>query len=80
MMEWFRQLARALRNLARIARANPVWAIGALALSPFKLLRHLFSVVILSSRGNGRSSPSWPISPIASSRAGSIRRDRLYRF
>ena len=46
-MEWFRQLSRACRNLARITRQNPVWAITALALSPFQLIRHLFGVIIL---------------------------------
>ena len=25
MMEWFRQLGRALRNLARLAREQPIW-------------------------------------------------------
>ncbi|WP_197707589.1 hypothetical protein [Sphingobium sp. LB126] len=46
-MEWFRQLGRALRNLARISRQNPVWAITALTLSPIKLIRHLLSVALL---------------------------------
>lgn len=46
-MEWFRQLGRALRNLARISRQNPIWAITALTLSPIKLIRHLFGVLIL---------------------------------
>lgn len=46
MMEWFRQLGRALRNLARTARANPAWAIHALAVSPFRLIGHLFGVLI----------------------------------
>ncbi|KHA63818.1 type IV secretory system conjugative DNA transfer family protein [Sphingomonas sp. Ant20] len=46
-MEWFRQLGRAIRNLTRIARQNPIWAITALTLSPVKLIRHLFGVAIL---------------------------------
>jgi type IV secretion system protein VirD4 len=46
-MEWFRQLGRALRNLARITRENPVWAITAFALSPIKLIRHLIGVLVL---------------------------------
>lgn len=25
MMEWFRQLGRAIRNLARLAREQPIW-------------------------------------------------------
>ena len=41
-MEWFRQLGRALRNLARIAREQPIWAITALVTSPVALIRHLF--------------------------------------
>ena len=35
-MEWFRQLGRAIRNLARISRQNPIWAITALTLSPIE--------------------------------------------
>ena len=46
-MEWFRQLGRALRNLARIAREQPIWAVTALVTSPVALLRHLFGVVVL---------------------------------
>jgi len=46
-MEWLRQLGRAIRNLARIARQNPVWAITAFTLSPVKLIRHLIGVLIL---------------------------------
>ena len=46
-MEWFRQLGRALRNLARISRQNPIWAITALTLSPIALIRHLFGVAML---------------------------------
>ncbi|NIJ18319.1 type IV secretory system conjugative DNA transfer family protein [Sphingobium vermicomposti] len=46
-MEWLRQLGRAIRNLARISRQNPIWAITALTLSPVKLIRHLFGVIIL---------------------------------
>ncbi len=47
MMEWFRQLGRAIRNLARIARAQPIWAITALVVSPVALIRHLFGVLVL---------------------------------
>ncbi|GFE77270.1 hypothetical protein NTCA1_49190 [Novosphingobium sp. TCA1] len=46
-MEWFRQLGRAIRNLARISRQNPIWAITALTLSPIALIRHLFSVLLV---------------------------------
>ena len=46
-MEWLRQLGRASRNLARISRQNPIWAITALTLSPIALLRHLLRVAIL---------------------------------
>src|SRR3546814_17353144 len=46
-MERFRQLGRALRNLARIAREQPIWAITALVTSPVALIRHLFGVVVL---------------------------------
>ena len=46
-MEWLRQLGRAIRNLARIARQNPIWAVTALVVSPLKLIRHLFGVLIL---------------------------------
>ena len=46
-MEWFRQLGRAIRNLSRIARQNPIWAITALVVSPIRLIRHLFAVLIL---------------------------------
>lgn len=46
-MEWFRQLGRAIRNLARIARAQPIWAITALVVSPVALIRHLFGVLVL---------------------------------
>ena len=47
MMEWFRQIGRAIRNLARIARAQPIWAITALVVSPVALIRHLFGVLVL---------------------------------
>jgi type IV secretion system protein VirD4 len=40
-------LLRAFRNLALTARRNPVWAIGAAAMSPLALLRHLFGVAVL---------------------------------
>ncbi|NML13069.1 type IV secretory system conjugative DNA transfer family protein [Sphingobium sp. AR-3-1] len=46
-MEWLRQLGRAIRNLARISRQNPIWAITALTLSPIALIRHLFGVLVL---------------------------------
>ena len=46
-MEWLRQLGRASRNLARISRQNPIWAITALTLSPIARLRHLLRVAIL---------------------------------
>src|SRR3546814_20602487 len=46
-MEWFRQLGRALRNLARIAREQPIWALTALVPRPVALIRHLFGVVVL---------------------------------
>ncbi|GBQ50968.1 type IV secretory system conjugative DNA transfer family protein [Komagataeibacter europaeus] len=46
-MEWLRQLGRAIRNLARISRQNPIWAITALTLSPIALIRHLLRVAIL---------------------------------
>ena len=46
-MAWFRQLARAPRNLARIARQNPVWAIQSLVFAPFRFARHLLGVVVL---------------------------------
>jgi hypothetical protein len=47
MMEWFRQLGRAIRNLARIAREQPIWAVTALVTSPVALIRHLFGVLVL---------------------------------
>tara|TARA_R110000868_G_scaffold276108_1_gene535771 strand:+ start:11130 stop:11273 length:144 start_codon:yes stop_codon:yes gene_type:complete len=47
-MEWLRQLGRAIRNLARLSRQNPIWAITALTLSSIVLVRHLFRVAILS--------------------------------
>src|SRR3546814_18964446 len=46
-MEWFRQLGRAIRNLARLAREQPIGAITALTLSPLALIRHLFRTAIL---------------------------------
>ena len=46
-MEWLRQLGRAIRNVARISRQNPIWAITALTLSPIALIRHLFRVAVL---------------------------------
>ena len=47
IVEWFRQLGRALRNVARLSRRNPIWAITALTLSPIALIRHLFGVAML---------------------------------
>ena len=46
-MEWFRQRGRALRNVARLSRRNPIWAITALTLSPIALIRHLLRVAAL---------------------------------
>lgn len=46
-MEWLRQLGRAIRNLARISRQNPIWAITAFTLSPIRLIRHLLGVLFL---------------------------------
>lgn len=46
-MEWFRQLGRAIRNLARMTRQNPVWAVTAFVFSPVKLIRHLIGVIVL---------------------------------
>ncbi len=46
-MDWLRQLGRAIRNVTRISRQNPIWAITALTLSPIALIRHLFRVAIL---------------------------------
>ena len=47
MMEWFRQLGRAIRNLGRMARSQPIWAVTALVTSPVALIRHLFGVAVL---------------------------------
>ncbi|KQN89883.1 conjugal transfer protein TraG [Sphingomonas sp. Leaf231] len=47
MTGWFRQLARASRNLGRIAWANPVWAVQSLVFAPFRFARHLFGVLVL---------------------------------
>jgi len=47
MIEWFRQLGRASRNLGRIARRNPVWAVQRLIFAPFRFARHLFGVLLL---------------------------------
>ena len=46
-MEWFRQLGRAARNLGRIARQNPVWAVQNLVFAPFRFAGHLFGVLVL---------------------------------
>src|SRR3546814_18743798 len=45
-MEWCLQLGRAIRNLARLEREQPIWAITALTLSPRALIRHLFRTAI----------------------------------
>lgn len=42
-----RMIWRALRNFFWTVRQNPVWAIGALALSPVALVKHLFGVLAL---------------------------------
>ncbi len=47
-MEWFRQLGRASRNLARTARQNPVWAVQGLVFAPFRFAKHLFGVLVLT--------------------------------
>lgn len=47
-MEWFRQLGRASRNLGRIARRNPAWAVQSLVFTPFRFARHLFGVLVLT--------------------------------
>jgi len=47
VVEWFRQLGRALHNVARLSRRNPIWAITVLTLSPIALIRHLFGVAML---------------------------------
>ena len=46
-MAWLRQLARASRNLGRVARQNPVWAIQNLVFAPLRFARHLLGVVVL---------------------------------
>jgi len=47
VIDWFRQLGRASRNLARIAGQNPGWAVQSLVFAPFRFARHLFGVLIL---------------------------------
>lgn len=47
-MEWFRQLGRASRTLARMARQNPVWAVQGLVFGPFRIAGHLFRVLLLT--------------------------------
>lgn len=47
MIEWFRQLGRGSRNLGRIARRNPVWAVQRLIFAPFRFARHLFGMLLL---------------------------------
>ena len=46
-MEWFRQFGRAARNLGRVARQNPVWAVQNLVFAPFRFARHLVGVLVL---------------------------------
>lgn len=48
MIGWFRQLRRASRNLVRIARQNPVWAVQGLVFAPFRFARHLLGVLVLT--------------------------------
>jgi len=47
MITWFRQLGFASRNLGRVARQNPVWAVQRLIFAPFRFARHLVGVVFL---------------------------------
>lgn len=41
-------LARATRNLARIARANPMWALLGLLLAPFRFARHIIGMGVFA--------------------------------
>lgn len=41
-------LARATRNLARTARANPMWALFGILLAPFRFARHIIGVVLFA--------------------------------
>ena len=41
-------LARATRNLARIARANPMWALLGLLLAPFRFARHILGMGVFA--------------------------------
>lgn len=41
-------LARATRNLARTARANPMWALLGVLLAPFRFARHIIVVVLFA--------------------------------
>lgn len=41
-------LARATRNLARTARANPMWAVLGVLLAPFRFVRHIIVVVLFA--------------------------------
>ncbi len=41
-------LARATRNLARTARANPMWALLGILLAPFRFARHIVGVVLFA--------------------------------
>ena len=41
-------LVRATRNLARTARANPMWALLGVLLAPFRFARHIIGVVIFT--------------------------------
>ncbi len=47
-MEWFRQLGRASRALAHMARQNPVWAVQGLVFGPFRIAKHLLGVLALT--------------------------------
>src|SRR3546814_4817087 len=41
-------LARAARNLARTARANPMWALLGILLAPFRFARHIIVVILFA--------------------------------
>lgn len=47
MLGWLRSFGRALRNVARLARADPVWALTAVIFSPLALVRHLAKNAVL---------------------------------
>lgn len=52
-MEWFRRLGRASRNLVRVARQNPVYAVQSLVFSPFRFARRVFRVLPAPDAGRG---------------------------